>query len=326
MAAISCGSEGKNLTDFWDLKEAGAVGFSDDGKPLMDSALMRRALEYADSLNLPVISHCEDLRLSSGGLMNEDIISTELGLRGIPTAAEEVMVAREALLAEFTRTPVHIAHVSTAGSVRIIRDAKSRGIRITCETAPHYFTLTDDVLRSINPDFKVNPPLREMDDAAALKQGLADGTIDAIASDHAPHAVTDKEVEFEYAASGMVGLETSLGLSLRLVENKILTWSDLIRKMSTDPARILRISKGTLRPGANADITVIDPEMVWTVDKHALLSKGKNTPFHGWTFKGKAVITFVRGIVAYQDKAFVDNRIKAVKRENPIHHEKPQSS
>ncbi|MGD0275984.1 MAG: dihydroorotase [Syntrophales bacterium] len=304
VAAITCGSEGKNLTDFWDLKEAGAVALSDDGKPLLDSALMRRALEYADSLNLPVISHCEDTRLSIGGQMNEDFVATELGFRGTPTAAEEIMVARETILTEFTRTSVHIAHVSTAGSVRLIREAKNRGIRITAETAPHYFALDDEILRSFDPFTKVNPPLRTAEDVASIRQGLRDGTIDAIASDHAPHAVTDKEVEFEYAASGMIGLETSLGLSLKLIDDGILTWSDLVRRMSVEPARILRIAKGTLQPGADADVTVIDPEMIWTINRNTFRSKSRNTPFHGWTLKGKAILTIVQGTVVYQDAGF----------------------
>jgi dihydroorotase len=239
--------------------------------------------------------------------MNEDFVATELGFPGIPTAAEEIMVARETILTEFTRTSVHIAHVSTAGSVRLIKEAKSRGIRITAETAPHYFTLDDEILRCFDPFTKVNPPLRTAEDVASIRQGLRDGTIDAIASDHAPHSITDKEVEFEYAASGMVGLETSLGLSLKLIDDGILTWSDLVCKMSMEPARILRLAKGTLQPGADADITVIDPEMIWTIDRSTFRSKSRNTPFHGWTLKGKAILTIVQGIVAYQDAGFPGN-------------------
>ncbi|SEM19077.1 dihydroorotase [Syntrophus gentianae] len=301
IAAISRKSEGKVLAEFGDLKEAGAVAFSDDGKPVTNSGLMRRALEYASSLDRVIISHCEDLQLSAGGLMNEGRISTELGLPGIPTLAEEAMVARDLLLAEFTGAALHIAHVSAAGAVRMIRDAKNRGVRVTAETTPHYFTLTDEALRDFDPSFKVNPPLRSREDLEAILEGLRDGTIDAIATDHAPHALTDKEVEFEYAASGISGLETALALSLRLVENGLLTLPELIRKMSTNPAKILNISRGTLFPGADADITVLDPDRSWVADPLSWKSQGRNTPFFGWTFKGKAVLTLVEGRIVYSE-------------------------
>ncbi len=301
IAAISRKSEGKVLAEFGDLKEAGAVAFSDDGKPVMNSGLMRRALEYASSLDRVIISHCEDLQLSAGGLMNEGRISTELGLPGIPTLAEEAMVARDLLLAEFTGAALHIAHVSAAGAVRMIRDAKTRGVRVTAETTPHYFTLTDEALRDFDPSFKVNPPLRSREDLEAILEGLRDGTIDAIATDHAPHALTDKEVEFEYAASGISGLETALALSLRLVENGLLTLPELIRKMSTNPAKILNISRGTLLPGADADITVLDLDRSWVADPLSWKSQGKNSPFFGWTFKGKAVLTLVEGRIVYSE-------------------------
>ncbi|MCX5827261.1 MAG: dihydroorotase [Deltaproteobacteria bacterium] len=301
IAAITMQSQGNALAEFWDLKEAGAIALSDDGKPVMDSAVMRRALEYAHSLGLPIISHCEDTCLSSGGAMHEGFASTELGLPGIPGIAEDIMVARDLLLAEYTRSSIHIAHVSTAGSVRLIRDAKNRGIKVTAETAPHYFTLTDDDLRTYNVNAKVYPPLRGKDDVEAIKEGLRDGTIDAIASDHAPHALTDKEVEFEYAASGMIGLETSLGLSLRLVSADILTLNQLIEKMSAHPARILRIPGGTLRPGAPADLTIIDLQRSWTVSREAIRSRSKNTPFIGWDLTGKAVMTMKGGVVTYDE-------------------------
>lgn len=299
IGAISRGSSGLQMTDFWDLKEAGAVALSDDGKPVMDAALMRHALEYAHSLSLPVIVHCEDTHLSAGGQMNEGYYSTILGLRGIPAIAEEAMIARDILLAEYTGTGLHIAHVSTAGSVRLIREAKKRKIRITAETAPHYFTLTDEALQTYSTSLKVNPPLRSSSDAAAIKEGLADGTIDAIATDHAPHARTDKELEFDYAANGISGLETSLALSLRLVEDGVLSLPDLIAKMSFNPARILNIPKGTLKPGASADITVFDPQRKWTVDVKAFCSKGKNSPFQGRELRGKAVLTIVGGEIKY---------------------------
>jgi len=303
IGAISRNSAGTQLTEFWDLKDAGAVAFSDDGKPVMDAALMRRALEYAHSLSLPVISHCEDTNLSAGGQMNEGYYSTILGLRGTPSIAEEIMVARDILIAEFTRAAVHIAHVSTAGSVDLIRTAKKRGIKITAETAPHYFTLTDDALQAYSTNLKVNPPLRSAADVKAIKAGLADGTIDVIASDHAPHARTDKELEFEYAASGISGLETSLALSLRLIHEQVLTWPELISKMSLQPARILNLAKGTLKPGADGDVTVIDPERIWTVNVKSFRSSGKNSPFDGWEMQGKAILTIVDGEIKYDDRA-----------------------
>jgi dihydroorotase len=302
IGAISKDSAGLKLTEFWDLKEAGIVGLSDDGRPVMDAALMRRAMEYAFSLQLPVISHCEDTSLSGDGLMNEGYYSTILGLRGIPDIAEEAMVARDILIAEFTKTYVHIAHVSTAGSVRLIRDAKQRGLKVTAETAPHYFTLTDESLQGYDTSFKVNPPLRSPKDVAAIKEGLADGTIDAIACDHAPHGRTDKEVEFEYAANGISGLETSLALSMDLISAKILTWPELIARMSTNPARILKLPKGTLQAGADADITVIDPLRKWTVDIRDFRSRGRNTPFQGRAMQGKAILTIVGGEIKYDGR------------------------
>jgi dihydroorotase len=301
IAAITMKSEGSFLSEFWDLKDAGAVGFSDDGRPVMNASLLRRALEYASSLDLPVIVHCEDKNLSSGGVMHEGAVAAELGLAGIPAIAEDVMVARDLLLAEYTRAALHIAHVSTAGAVRLIREAKSRGVRVTAETAPHYFSLTDDALRSFDTNTKVYPPLRGPEDCKAILEGLRDGTVDVIASDHAPHARTDKEVEFDYAASGLSGLETSLALSLKLVADGTLSASGLIEKMTVNPARILRIPKGTLAAGADADITVIDPDRQWTVDRTLFRSRGKNTPFHGWTMKGKPVLTIVGGIIRYRD-------------------------
>ncbi|PKN20353.1 MAG: dihydroorotase [Deltaproteobacteria bacterium HGW-Deltaproteobacteria-6] len=303
IGAISVGSDGKQLTEFWDLQEAGIIALSDDGKPVMDAALMRRTMEYACSLNLPVIQHCEDKNLSAGGLMNEGYFSTILGLPGIPAIAEDVMVARDILIAEYTRTRIHIAHVSTKGAVRLIRDAKARGLNVTAETAPHYFILTDESLQDYNTNYKVSPPLRSPADAAAIKEGLADGTLDAIACDHAPHGRTDKEVEFEYALNGISGLETSLGLSLNLVHDGVLTWPALIAVMSCNPSRILNLRKGTLAPGSDADITVINPELPWTVDVKAFQSRGKNSPFHGRPMKGRAVLTIVGGDIKYDGLA-----------------------
>jgi len=301
IGAISKSSAGSQLTEFWDLQEAGAIAVSDDGKPVMDAALMRRTLEYAHSLQLPVIVHCEDSNLSAGGQMNEGYYSTILGLRGIPACAEEVMIARDILIAAFTKTAVHIAHVSTAGSVQLIREAKVRGVKVTAETAPHYFTLTDEALQTYSTALKVNPPLRSAADVAAIKEGLADGTLDVIATDHAPHARTDKELEFEYAACGISGLETSVGLSLRLVEEGVLTLPQLIEKMSLNPSRILKLPKGTLQTGADADITIINPQLKWTVDVRDFHSKGKNSPFNGWPLKGRAVLTMVGGKIRHNE-------------------------
>ncbi|MEE9911066.1 MAG: dihydroorotase [Deltaproteobacteria bacterium] len=299
IGALSIGSEGKQLTEFWDVKEAGVIALSDDGNPVMDAALMRRALEYAHSLDLPVIQHCEDKNLSAGGLMNEGYYATILGLPGIPAIAEDIMVARDILIAEYTRTRIHIAHVSTAGAVHLIRDAKARGLNVTAETAPHYFTLTDESLQDYNTNHKVSPPLRSAADLIAIKEGLADGTIDAIACDHAPHGRTDKEVEFEYALNGISGLETSLGLSLSLVHDGMLSWPGLVAAMSCNPARILHLNKGTLAEGADGDITVIDPDLPWTVDLKSFRSRGKNSPFDGRKMKGRAVLTIVGGNIKY---------------------------
>jgi dihydroorotase len=303
IGAISMNSDGKQMTEFWDLKEAGVVAVSDDGNPVMDAALMRRVMEYASSLDLPVIQHCEDRNLSAGGLMNEGYASTLLGLPGIPAIAEEVMTARDILIAGYTGTRIHFAHVSTAGAVRLIRDAKKRGLRVTAETAPHYFTLTDASLWNYDTNYKVNPPLRDKTDVSAVIEGLADGTLDVIACDHAPHGRTDKEVEFEYAACGISGLETSLGLSLSLVQKGVLSWPELIAKMSCNPARVLNLPKGTLAKGADADITVIHPELAWSVDAAAFRSLGKNSPFSGREMKGRAVLSIVGGDIKYDGLA-----------------------
>ena len=301
VAAISKGQAGEVLTEFGDLKSAGAVAFSDDGNPVADSGLMRHALEYAAAFDMPVISHCEDQGLSARGLMHEGFVSTQLGLPGIPSIAEDIMVARDIDLARFTGTRLHIAHVSTAGSVQAIREAKSAGVHVTAETAPHYFTLTDESLRKFSTHFKMYPPLRGADDVEAVKEGLRDGTIDAIASDHAPHSSIEKDVEFAYAANGIIGLETSLSVCLKLVHDGILTIQQLIEKMSVNPARILKIPKGSLAPGCDADITVIDPDRSWTVDADAFHSKGRNCPFHGWDLTGKAIVTIVGGEIKYAD-------------------------
>jgi dihydroorotase len=297
IGAITKGSKGENLAEMGELKEAGCVAVSDDGKPVASAELMRRALEYAKGVGITVISHSEELSLVGDGVMNEGFVSTELGLKGIPWAAEDVAVAREVYLAEFTGAPVHIAHISTAGSARIIRNAKARGVKVTCETAPHYFTLTDEAVLGYNTNAKMNPPLRGAGDVAAMKAALADGTIDAIATDHAPHHPDEKDVEFNIALNGIVGLETSLPLSLKLVEDGCLDLKALVSLMSCNPAKILGLERGTLKPGAVADVTIIDPLKKWQVSAEKLESKSKNTPFLGWQMKGAAAYTIVKGQV-----------------------------
>ncbi len=299
VAAISNGLEGKNLAEYGDLRDAGAVAVSDDGKPVMNAMLMRRAMEYARTFDLTVIGHCEDANLSSGGLMNEGTVSTRLGLRGIPAAAEEVMIARDILLARLTGGRFHVAHVSTAGSVELVRNAKSQGIDITAETAPHYFTLTDELIAGYDTVYKVNPPIRTALDVEAIKAGLADGTLDAIASDHAPHSSVEKDVEFEYALSGMIGLESSLPLILGLIREGVLTPLRAIAKISCNPAAILNVPFGTLKTGAAADVTLIDPDAEYVIDAGSFASKSRNCPFHGMKVKGRAEMTLVGGKVAF---------------------------
>ncbi|MEK6697625.1 MAG: dihydroorotase [Nitrospirota bacterium] len=295
IGAITKGSKGEELAEMGELHQAGCVAISDDGKPVMNAAIMRRAMEYSKIFDLAVISHCEDASLSAKGVMNEGFVSTELGLRGIPAAAEDVMTARDIALAGLTGCRLHIAHVSTAGSVRLIREAKQRGVKVTAETCPHYFTLTDEAARGYNTMAKMNPPLRTAEDVAAIKQGLKDGTIDVIATDHAPHGMDEKSVEFDYAPFGIVGLETALGLTFKLVQEGTLALSEAVRKLSMNPSEILKLNKGSLASGADADITIIDPNVEWTVDAAQFISKSKNTPFNGWKLKGRAVQTMVGG-------------------------------
>ena len=295
VGAVTKGSKGEELSEIGELRDAGCVGISDDGRPVASSAVMRRAMEYSRTFDLPVLSHCEDAHLAAQGVMNEGFVSTELGLRGIPNAAEDVMVARDIALAELTGARVHICHVSTAGAVRMVREAKARGVRVTAETCPHYFLLTDEAVRGYNTLAKMNPPLRTAGDVAALRDGLRDGTIDVIATDHAPHGSDEKAVEFDAAPFGIVGLETAVGLSLKLVQEGVLSLAGLVTRMSTAPARIINVSRGTLSVGADADITIIDPNAEWTVDASQFRSKSRNTPFDGWKLKGRAVQTILNG-------------------------------
>ncbi|MGO9021522.1 MAG: dihydroorotase [Syntrophobacteraceae bacterium] len=299
VGAISRGIEGKNISEYGELRSAGVAAVSDDGLPVMNSLLMRRALEYAKTFDLLVISHCEDLDLSSAGLMNEGPVSTRLGMRGIPRVAEEIMVARDILLAELTGSRLHLAHISTAGSVALIREAKRRGVPVSAETAPHYFTLSEELISTFDPVYKVNPPLRRPEDIEAIKAGLGDGTIDVIASDHAPHSAVEKDLEFEYAANGIIGLESSLPLILRLIREGVLTPLEAVAKISRNPARILAIPFGTLRKGMAADLTIIDPEVKYTVDVNRFKSKSRNCPFAGMEVQGQAVMTLVGGKVVF---------------------------
>ena len=296
VGTISKGMAGKELSEMGDLKDAGAVAVSDDGKPVSEPILMKHALQYAQMFNLPVISHCEDLSLADGGDMNEGFMSTYLGLRGITRAAEEVQASRDILIAEAIGASVHIAHVSTRGTVDLVRQAKKRGVKVTCETAPHYFTLTEAAVEGFNTNAKMNPPLRTDDDVEAIKEGLKDGTIDAIITDHAPHHIDEKNCEFALANNGIIGLETSLGLGLKyLVKENVLTMTELISLMSANPAKILNIPKGTLSEGADADITIFDFDKDWTVDVKTFKSKSKNSPYDGWTLCGKPEYVLVGG-------------------------------
>lgn len=301
VGAISVGLRGKSLAEYGEMKAAGVVALSDDGNPVMNAQLMRRALEYAKGFELMITSHCEDRNLTANGAMNEGATATRLGLPGIPNASESVMVARDIALCELTGAPLHIAHVSTADAVHLIREAKNRGLPVTAETAPHYFCLTEEAVMSYDTNTKVHPPLRTTEDRDAVKEGLSDGTIDVIASDHAPHSSIEKDIEFELAANGLIGLETSLPLSLSLVETGKLTFMDLIAKMSVNPARILKLGKPGLRLRNAADITVIDPAREFTIDANRFRSKSRNTPFNGWRVRGKAVLTMVGGRVVFDE-------------------------
>ena len=301
VGAISKGSGGTGLAEYGELKAAGVVAVSDDGQPVVDSQLMRRAMEYAASHGLLVISHSEEIALSRNGVMNEGQVSTRLGLRGIPCAAESIMVYRELALAELTGARVHIAHVSTGAATDLIRQAKKRGVRVTAETTPHYFTLTEEAVSGYNTNAKMNPPLRVEEDRQAIWIGLQDGTFDVIATDHAPHSVLEKQVEFDHAANGIIGLETSLPLTLALVRAGVISEGRLVELMSTAPARILSVPGGSLGIGEVADITVIDPERKFHFTEEGIASQSKNSPFLGWQLQGKAVLTLMGGRITYND-------------------------
>ena len=299
IGAITKGEKGKELADIGEMCEAGCVGISDDGMPVTDSGLMRKAMEYVKPFGIPVITHAEDTGLSAGGVMNEGFVSTELGLRGIPAASEEVGVVRDIILCELTGTPLHICHVSTKGSVRLVREAKKRGAKVTAEATPHHFTLTDKLVYGYNTDAKMNPPLRTQEDVDAILEGIADGTIDVIATDHAPHSQDEKNVEFDLAPFGIVGLETALSLSLELVEKGIITLDEMIKKLTVTPSEIVGIERGTLAPGSIADLVVFDPGKSRTINPEEFFSKSRNTPFSGWELKGVVSNTIVSGKVVF---------------------------
>ncbi len=304
IGAISVGQKGERLSEFGEMVGAGAVAVSDDGKPVVSSHLMRTALEYARTFEIPVADHCEEPTLAAGGVMHEGLVATRLGLKGIPAAAEEIMVGRDILLAELTGGHVHLCHVSTRGAVELIRRAKEKEIRVTAEVTPHHFTLTDRACEGYDTHAKMNPPLREAADVAALRAALAEGVIDCIASDHAPHAYDAKEAAFDDAPFGIVGLETAFGVAhTELVLGGALSLCELIRRMSTVPAATFRLPGGTLKPGVPADVAVLDVTARWTVEPASFFSKSRNTPFGGRTLTGRAVLTLVGGKLAHAAEA-----------------------
>ena len=299
IAAITKKLQGESLSEMADLKDAGAIAFSDDGRPVMNNELMRRAFEYSKMFNLPLIQHSEVLDLTEGGCMNEGMVSTELGLKGMPSEAEDIMVYRDIALLEKTGGRLHVAHISSKNSVELVRQAKAKGLSVTCEVAPHHFTLTDEAVRGYDTNTKMSPPLRAIKDVEAIKEGLSDGTIDIIATDHAPHDIVDKQVEYQNACFGIVGLETALPLSLKLVEEKVLSIYDVIKKLTSTPAEIFNLNAGSLSQGNDADILIFNPTHEYSIDISKFHSKSKNSPFDGWEVKGKVIHTIVRGKTVY---------------------------
>jgi dihydroorotase len=301
IGTISVGQKGEKLSEFGELLGAGAVAVSDDGKPVMSSHLMRTALEYAKTFGAPVADHCEEVTLAQGGAMHEGLVATRLGLQGIPAAAEEIHVARDIILSELTGGHIHLCHVSTRGSAELIRRAKEKGLRVTAEVTPHHFTLTHDACVGYNTNAKMNPPLREAADVEALREALKDGTVDVIATDHAPHHYDAKEREFDDAPNGILGLETAFGLAVtELVRPGIVSLPDLLYRMSTRPAQVFKLPGGTLAVGAPADVVILDPGVEWTVEPSRFYSKSRNTPFGGRRLFGRIEVTIVRGRVVYE--------------------------
>jgi dihydroorotase len=301
IGAITKGLKGEILSDMGDLKEAGVIAFSDDGRPVMSSEVMRRAFEYSRMFDLPLIQHSEILDLTHGGCMNEGPISTELGLKGMPTEAEDIMVYRDIALLEKTGGRLHVAHISSGEAVELVRRAKAKGLPVTCEVAPHHFILTDKSVRGYDTNTKMSPPLRAQSDIEAIKEGLRDGTIDIIATDHAPHDLADKQADYHNACFGIVGLETALPLSLRLVDEKILTLPQLIEKLTSRPAEIFKLDQGTLGVGKQADVVIFDPNHDYKVEAAKFKSKSKNSPFDGWPVKGRVQHTIFKGKSIYSN-------------------------
>jgi len=301
IGAITLGRKGEQMAEFGQMVRAGAVAFSDDGDSVRNSGLLRQCMTYGKMFGKPFISHAEDKDLAAGGVMHAGAVSARLGLPGMPAAAEEIIVSRDITLARMAGSKLHIAHVSAAGSVDIIRAAKKSGVAVSAEATPHHLALTDETIASFDPNFKMSPPLRAADDVAALKEGLRDGSIDCLASDHAPHEREEKELEFAFAPFGVIGLESSLAVYIReLIAAKVLSWPELIAKMTLNPARILGIDRGTLSKGAVADVTLIDPDLQWTIDAEKFLSKSRNCPFHGQSVRGRAVLTIVAGHIKFR--------------------------
>ncbi|MDA3832642.1 MAG: dihydroorotase, partial [Spirochaetales bacterium] len=299
VGAISQSSKGNLLAEFGEMKKAGVVAVTDDGHPVEDCQMMRRALEYGSNHDMLIISHPEEMSLSHDGALNESPLSTRMGLRGIPRVAEEIMIYRDIALAEYTNRPVHIAHISNREAVDLVRRAKAKGTQVTTETTPHYFTLTEEAVEGYNTFAKMNPPLRTEDDILAIQTGLQDGTIDAIATDHAPHSTVEKNVEFDLAANGIIGLETSIPLTLKLVRKDIISPTKMVQLLSVNPTRILKIDGGNISTGKRADLTIIDPDLTFTYTEESVISKSHNSPFLDREMQGKAVLTVVDGKIVF---------------------------
>ncbi len=299
VGAITKGQQGKELAEMGLMKEAGIIAVSDDGRPVESASIMRRALEYASTFSLPVISHCEDKNLASSGVMNEGALSSQLGLAGIPSLTEEIMVSRDVLLSQYTGVPVHITHISTKGSLEIIRAAKLQGVKVTCDTTPHHLLFTEEGVRTYNANYKMNPPLRNEADRHALIEGVRMNLIDCIATDHAPHARDEKDLDFDLAPFGIIGFQTLLPALMKLHLDFDIDFSQLLACVTKNPAKVLGIEGGKLSQGSRADVTIFDPDAVWTLTEEMIFSKSRNTPFIGWTFTGKVVRTLVKGRTVY---------------------------
>jgi len=299
IGAITKGLKGESLSDMGELKEAGCIAYSDDGRPVMDSELMRRAFEYSRMFGLPCIQHSEILDLTRGGCMNEGIISTKLGLKGMPVEAEDIMVFRDICLLRKTGGRLHVAHISSGGAVELVRQAKAKGLPVTCEVAPHHFTLTEEACRNYDTNAKMSPPLRTHEDLELIKEGLRDGTIDIIATDHAPHDLADKQMEFSKACFGIVGLETALPLTLKMVDEKVITLQKAVDLLTQQPCRLFNLDKGNLGVGKDADIVIFNPKTQYTIEPEKFKSRSKNSPYKGWKVRGKVLHTLVAGKTVY---------------------------